>query len=118
MRRNIHMNKAKRHILFGIFSVLALFLGISFFLWTAVPYGQMAVFYRNLKKEVNGDAAPLLASRASFEPFTVIQPELRYQFIEYIFGQYLADPNGQNPQMLALAIQKLEEVISRGTNYP
>jgi tetratricopeptide (TPR) repeat protein len=53
-----------------------------------------------------------------FEPFTYIQPGLRFDFANVFFDGYLTGPTKTEPPLLAAAVRELEEGVAREPHYP
>ncbi len=101
------------------FIIGSIFLGFSFFVWTLYPYYQMTVFVKNLEKSLAGNATDLFNSKFSFEPYTHVQPAIRYMFISHMFSEYKdGNLNASFAPLIKLAIDKMDETVTRTDDYP
>jgi tetratricopeptide (TPR) repeat protein len=119
-------NKFKPHKLFVkdyflkyVFLIFAVFLGVSFFVWTLYPYMQMARFFKDLEAAISGDLEKLMDSNFSFKPYTHVQPAIRYKLITTLFRK---DQEGtiteKHIPIIKFAIEKMKEVIDIKNNQP
>ncbi len=106
--------KYKKLILF-CFSVVSLFLSVSFFVWTIFPNIQIMYFYTNLSGVLNGESKEMTNSNITFSPYTWVQPEIRGQFLSYIFDAQLE--HSIDPQIVQFAVNKMEESVLIEHNY-
>ncbi len=115
------MNNGNKIITTIFFSASAVFLGIAFFAWTVFPYLQMRSFFVGFKKAINGDASILRNNTFAFANMTYVQPELRYQFMDYLLNFYSDDKYAKEREelvsLLPIAIDKLSKSFSYEKNY-
>ena len=86
------------------------FLGYAFFIWTAVPYLQMADYYLLISNLSNRSES---SEGLAFSPYTYVQPEIRNNFLYILFDQYKASQIESVELLLPVAIEKMEEVVRR-----
>jgi tetratricopeptide (TPR) repeat protein len=102
-----------------IFSIMALFLGISFFVWTVYPYAQMASYVKKIDLAINGEPEALTESKFVFEPYTSVQPTIRYRFLYNLFSEYKKGVlNVKDVPLIEFAIMKMDETVKQTDHYP
>jgi tetratricopeptide (TPR) repeat protein len=102
-----------------VFLSIAMFLGVSFFVWTLYPYAQMASFSKKLNIAMSGNINALIDSKFAFEPYTSVQPAIRYMLISHLFSEYKKDNvNSRHIPLIELAIKKMDETVNLTENYP
>lgn len=97
------------------FVLVSLFLGTVFFVWTVFPDIQIMYFYTNLSKTLSGKKEVMFDSRITFSPYTWVQPEIRGQFLSYIFDVQLKYP--VDLDVVLFAVNKMEESVLVEHNY-
>lgn len=112
------MKKISPNIIAGtFFGALTVFLGVSLFVWTIPPYHQMRVFFKHFLEWRAGDETALLNAPKAFEPFTYVQPELRFQYMDFFFKDFSENPTSHQPANLRQAVAYMEDSVAHEPNY-
>ncbi len=111
-------NSLPRYYAVIVSFALTLFWGIALFVWTIPPYHQMTVFFKSLMAS-RGDRPTAVIDHAkeSFEPYTYAQPSIRFQYMDYLFGEFLKHPTPTPPPELSMAVEYLQDSVEREPNY-
>ena len=78
------MNKKQQIITTSIFAAASVFLAVGFFVWTLVPYIQMASFYSNASGLADRDQSSISSDDGMFTPMTYMQPQIRAALADFI----------------------------------
>lgn len=113
------MNTTTKYTIIKIKLVaLTVFLGVAFFAWTVYPNLQIASFHRALKKTIKtGDTAYVMSNPFFFEPYTNVQPMLRFLFTALLVIGYNGDTTDTPVKLMTFAIDKLEETLPTTVPY-
>ena len=94
------------------------FFGITVFVWTLIPFFQYKQFYRLIQEaQDSGSTDALRAATSVYEPFTYVQPQIRYLTLGYVFDNYKSDTPQKVTGLLPFGIEKLEEAEARQPDY-
>lgn len=107
-------NPKQTAVLVGVSAATA-FLGVSFFVWTFVPYAQMVRYAKTAKLEIIAVAE----HSGIFTPFTYAQPDIRNAYVRDTIR--IMEEEGESPeriQTLLHAASLLEEIVVRHPDYP
>ena len=110
------MNKKQQIITVGVFAACALFFAVGFFVWTLVPYVQMASMYSNAREVLNRNQTSVSDSDGMFTPMTYMQPQIRAAWADFIV---LNNANIDPAIVLSLAksaATKMSETQDMGEN--
>lgn len=118
MENTNNINSNKRKIILSTMVALSVFLGISFFVWTVYPNLQVVKFHKIFKKALSeGRPALITENKFLFEPFTYVQPKLRYLFTALLTKSYVGNEMKTQVALLPFAINKLEESLGKTEPY-
>lgn len=107
----------ERAISFGLICI-TLFSGFAFFVLTVYPNMQITRFHKAFKKtQSTGDFTLLTENPALFEPYTSIQPWLRYLFMGLLVKGYNSEDRSMSVALMPFAVAKLEETLPKTAPY-
>lgn len=113
-----NMKKTHKNIVRITSILVTVFLFITVVFWTYIPFRQMATFSKAFREVRAGNPERMFTNEEKiFSRFTFVQPELRYQFIDFLFRDFSAEPTPDAPPALALAMEKLEEGLAVNSDY-
>ncbi len=107
-----------KHLTIGILSITTLFLGVSFFVWTVLPYSQMQNYFRQIKAFRAKQDVVLKQFDYAFSIETYVQGELRNDLLDRIIDEYQKNDQTVLLNVLPSALEKLESHVVRFDTNP
>ncbi len=107
-----------KNLTIGILSISTLFLGVSFFVWTVIPYIQMSSYFSQIKAFRAKEDINLAQFNQAFGRQTYVQGELRNDLVDRIIDAYQTDAQTALVGVLPAALTRLEEYTTRFDTSP
>ncbi len=100
-----------KNLTIGILFTATLFLGVSFFVWTVIPYTQMSSYFSQIKAFRAKEDIMLQQFEYAFGRQTYVQGELRNDLLDRIIDEYQKNEQTSLLNVLPSALGRLEEYL-------
>jgi tetratricopeptide (TPR) repeat protein len=94
-----------------VFSAVAIFFIVGFFMWTALPYWQMSVWRKGADAFMAGDDSAFPSDPAIYNSPTSVQGRMRIDAFSWLFNQYVHGTRKEYTPLYDQALGRLKEWI-------